>query len=204
MVPNGLLIDEAGVVQFLHIGGFDLSRPDARQQVEALIQADFSAGERPSYLKQESLELEVLRGQLAQSPKDPDLMASLGDALLREGRGAEAITMFEQAVDLRPDDWSLAFAVGTARRQQGDVAGGLAAWRQAASLDPSNFTVRKQIWREERPERFYPTIDSEWQKEQLAQERSDELSGPGAGHERVERQPAVKRTATSARAMRTA
>jgi hypothetical protein len=43
-------------------------------------------------------------------------------------------------------------------------------WRRALELDPRNFTVRKQVWRAEHPERFYPTIDAEWQKEQLARE----------------------------------
>jgi hypothetical protein len=30
--------------------------------------------------------------------------------------------------------------------------------------------VRKQIWREEHPERFYPVIDTAWQREQLVKE----------------------------------
>ena len=41
---------------------------------------------------------------------------------------------------------------------------------KAYVFDPANVTVRKQIWREEHPERFYPTIDAEWQKEQLVKE----------------------------------
>ncbi|HEY3117033.1 MAG TPA: hypothetical protein VGK54_09845 [Chloroflexota bacterium] len=170
VVPNGLLIDEVGALQFLHIGGFYLSRPDGRQQVEALLHADFATGDRPAHMSQESLELEVLRGQLVYDPQNSDLLAALGDALLREGHGVQAVAAYGQAVELRPDDWSLAFALGTARRQTGDVAGAVGAWRRALSLDPSNFTVRKQIWREEHPECFYPTIDSEWQKQQLAKE----------------------------------
>ena len=51
-----------------------------------------------------------------------------------------------------------------------DREGALHWWRRALELDPRNFTVRKQIWREEHPERFYPTIDTEWQKEQLVKE----------------------------------
>ena len=31
--------------------------------------------------------------------------------------------------------------------------------------------IRKQIWAVEHPERFYPAIDWDWQKEQLARER---------------------------------
>jgi hypothetical protein len=47
---------------------------------------------------------------------------------------------------------------------------GASLLRRSLELDPRNFTVRKQIWREEFPERSYPTIDTDWQKEQLTRE----------------------------------
>ena len=170
VVPNGLLVDETGTIQFLHVGGFYLGRPEIRQQVDALLTADFSKGERPSFLAQESLELEIIRGEMLHHPDDPDLLLVLGDALLREDRGADAVAAFERAVQLRPEDWAAAFALGNVLRVQGDRDGALRWWRRARDLDPRNFTVRKQIWREEHPERFYPTIDTAWQKEQLAKE----------------------------------
>jgi hypothetical protein len=54
----------------------------------------------------------------------------------------------------------------------GDREGALAAWRTALVADPDNYVLRKQIWVVEYPERFYPTIDSDWQKAQLARERA--------------------------------
>jgi tetratricopeptide (TPR) repeat protein len=95
---------------------------------------------------------------------------ALGDALLREDRREEAVGAFQRAAENRPDDWSVAFALGTALRRKEDRAGALRWWRRALELDPRNFTVRKQIWREEHPGRFYPTIDAAWQKEQLVKE----------------------------------
>ena len=170
VVPNGLLIDEAGTIQFLHVGGFYLGRSKLRQQVDALLLADFAGGERPAYVVQESLELEIIHGELVHQPDNPDLLMALGDALLRENRDAEARVAIERAVGLSPDDWASAFALGNVLRSQGDRDGALHWWRRARDLDPPNFTVRKQIWREEHPERFYPTIDSAWQKEQLVLE----------------------------------
>jgi tetratricopeptide (TPR) repeat protein len=170
VVPNGLLIDEQGIVRFLHVGGFYLGRPEIRQQVDAVLAADFRSGEPPAFVTQEALELEIIRGELAHQPDDPDLLMALGDALLREERVEEAVGSFQQAAELRPDDWSVAFGLGTALRRWDDRAGALRWWRRALELDPRNFTVRKQIWREEHPERFYPTIDTEWQKEQLKKE----------------------------------
>jgi tetratricopeptide (TPR) repeat protein len=52
----------------------------------------------------------------------------------------------------------------------------VAAWREALRLDPENFTIRKQIWSVEHPEKFYPTIDFAWQGVQLAAEREQEIA----------------------------
>ncbi len=170
VVPNGLFVDESGVIQFLHIGGFYLRRPEVRTQVEALLTADFSQGQRPEFVVQEPLSIEIIRGELSHHPDDPDLLAALGDALLQERRAEDAVGAFRRAAELAPDDWAAAFGLGTAYRGVGDRAAALHWWRRALELDPKNFTVRKQIWREEHPERFYPTIDTEWQKQQLVRE----------------------------------
>jgi tetratricopeptide (TPR) repeat protein len=170
VVPNGLLVDEHGTIQFLHVGGFYLRRPEVRQQVEALLTADFTTGERPAFVGQEPLDIEIIRGELAHQPDDPDLLQALGDALLGVDRAGEAVTAFSRAVELAPGDWAAAFGLGTAYQRSDNRGEALRWWRHALALDPRNFTVRKQIWREEHPERFYPTIDTEWQKEQLALE----------------------------------
>jgi len=66
--------------------------------------------------------------------------------------------------------------IQTAVRSSGGVGpdrarqyGGRQPLDQAAhrALDPDNFTVRKQIWMVEHPERLFPVIDSAWQKEQM-------------------------------------
>ena len=52
----------------------------------------------------------------------------------------------------------------------------VAAWREALRLDPENFTIRKQIWAVEHPEKFFPAIDFAWQGEQLRVEREREIA----------------------------
>ena len=108
--------------------------------------------------------------ELAVNPDDAALHFALGEALIREGRLSEAEARLHQAADLDPTDWSSRFGLGTALYQQGHIAEALASWRAALELDPANFTVRKQIWMIEHPEKFYPTIDFDWQKEQLVRE----------------------------------
>lgn len=51
--------------------------------------------------------------------------------------------------------------------------------RRALRLEPTNFIIRKQIWRLRFPERFYPAIDFAWQEGQLAREQAEEAAcGP--------------------------
>ena len=87
VVPNGVFVDEQGVIRFIHIGGFDIRRPEVGPQVDALLQADFSQDAAyPKSLPQEALDLEFLRVELAARPDDAALHFALGVALLREGR----------------------------------------------------------------------------------------------------------------------
>ena len=167
VVPNGIFVDAESVIRFIHIGGFDVRRPEMAAQVDALLATDFEREPAPRVVRQEPLQLELLRSEIAAHPDDAGLHFALGDALLNEGRPSDAEPLFARAVELNAGDWSAAFGLGTALYQQGNVEDALRWWKTARQLDPPNFTVRKQIWMVEHPERFYPTIDLDWQKEQL-------------------------------------
>jgi hypothetical protein len=52
----------------------------------------------------------------------------------------------------------------------------VAEWRSALRRDPENFLIRKQIWAVEHPEKFHPSIDFDWQKKRLRQEREAEIA----------------------------
>lgn len=60
---------------------------------------------------------------------------------------------------------------GTTQMAAGNRQAGLDSWRAALRLDPDNLIIRKQLWRADHPERFGEVIDSDWQREQLAQEQ---------------------------------
>ena len=167
VVPNGIFLDAQGVIRFIHIGGFDVRRAEMAAQLDALLSADFARDAAPHLVEQDALEVELLRSEIAAHPDDAGLHFALGDVLLNEGRASEAEPLFARAAELNSTDWSAAFGLGTALYQQGKVEGALQWWKTARELDPPNFTVRKQIWMVEHPERFYPTIDLDWQKEQL-------------------------------------
>jgi tetratricopeptide (TPR) repeat protein len=170
VVPNGIFLDEQGIIRFAHIGGFDVRRPEIAQQVQALLTSDLGTEEAPLLVSQEALDLELLRAEIAADPDNAALHFALGDTLLRDNRARDAESCFTRAAKLDPTDWSAAFGLGTALYHQGRLDEALTWWKTARGLDPANFTVRKQIWMVQHPERFYPTIDTAWQKEQLVLE----------------------------------
>ena len=133
VVPNGVLLDEEGIIRWTKFGGFSIDNPDDVAAVER-----FLAGGEPELSPAQD-------APYALGPLERELVATklqLGRVLLDAGRTAEAT----------------------------------AAWRDALRLDPENFTIRKQIWVAEHPEKFFPTIDFAWQQEQLAAEREQEIA----------------------------
>jgi tetratricopeptide (TPR) repeat protein len=65
---------------------------------------------------------------------------------------------------------------GHALMEEGLADDAVQAWQKALEMDPENLVIRKQIWAARYPERFHPTIDWDWQKRQLAEERADEVA----------------------------
>jgi tetratricopeptide (TPR) repeat protein len=66
--------------------------------------------------------------------------------------------------------------LGSELLARGESEGALAEWRKALEMDPENFVIRKQIWAVRYPEKFYPTIDFDWQGEQLRRDREEEIA----------------------------
>jgi hypothetical protein len=140
-IPNGILLDEAGVVRYSKFSGFSVVNRDDVAAIERLL-AEESGGAEHAGARSPVLD----RGQTLITAGRPDLV---------EARLA-------------------ALQEGLERLRRSDRAGAIAAWREALAHDPDNFVIRKQIWAIEHPERFYPTIDWAWQREQLASERAAE------------------------------
>ena len=133
VVPNGLLVDEAGVVRWAKFGGFSVDHPDDVAAVER-----FLAGEDPGPSPAHDVPYTL-------GPAERELVTTkvrLGRLLDEVGRRDEAV----------------------------------AVWREALRLDPENFTIRKQIWAAEHPEKFFPEIDFAWQQDQLRAERAREIA----------------------------
>jgi tetratricopeptide (TPR) repeat protein len=180
VVPNGVLVDAEGRIAFTHVGGFDIRRDDVRTRLEGLLDELAARAPRGSTaeLPQRGLTLETLLAETAAQPENSDMWTALAEAQAGAGDDAASLAAYDRALNLTDDLWSAHFGRGSALARLGRGDEAVAAWKRALVLDPSNFVVRKQIWAHRHPERFWPTIDFDWQREEMAREQAGQSDLP--------------------------
>lgn len=168
VVPNGFLVDEAGVLKVQRIGGFEASSPatlkmieDFLSQPKAMLSSETPSA--PSFFE--------LRRAAHESGSAESRLA-YGKELLNRKQHWEALPHLRHAAINLPHSASAQFALGSCLLAIGLKSEATLSLRKALRLDPENYVIRKQIWVIEHPERFNPEIDWAWQREQLAKERS--------------------------------
>ena len=175
-VTNAFLLDEEGVLRWQHLHGFRVARPEMMQMVDRVVAGDLEEIYADPTVRQESLDVEVLRGELAAEPDNADYMFMLAEALCQEDETEEGKQLYRRVIELDPSNSAAGYALGSLLAEEGDKDGAVAVMRQALEIDPMNFTIRKQIWRLEHPEKFYPKIDMAFQVEQIKREGFPDLS----------------------------
>jgi tetratricopeptide (TPR) repeat protein len=98
VVPNGLLIDEAGIIRFAKYGGFDVAKPDDVATVERFIAGD-DPGPSPESVAKYTL-----------GPLERELVETkirLGRAYGALGRRDEAIAVWREALRLDPENLTI-------------------------------------------------------------------------------------------------
>jgi tetratricopeptide (TPR) repeat protein len=190
VVPNGILLDAAGRVRFRHVGGFDVRRADVLARVEGLldelaadraaesVEDGRAAGSGAPRLIQRAWDVETLLTETAAAPDDADLQIALAELHARDGDHAAALAAYDRAVALAPGSSAAHFGRGTTLARLGRTAVAEAAWIEALRRDPANFVVRKQIWAHRHPEKFWPEIDAEWQRAEMAREQAGQSDLP--------------------------
>jgi len=134
LIPNGIFLDEEGVIRYQKFGGFTIENQADSDAIQRLIDGQ---------VEQIATESTVAAYHLSETERVlVETQLRLGAALFRHGARHEAV----------------------------------AEWKAALRRDPENLTIRKQMWMAEHPERFHPTIDVAWQKEQLERERAEEIA----------------------------
>lgn len=180
VVPNGVLLDADGRIELVHVGGFDVRRYDVRARLEGLLDELAARAPRGStaVLPQRGFGLETLLAETAARPDDPELWSALAEAQAGAGDDPAALSAYDRALALDETLWSAHFGRGTALARLGRGGEALAAWKRALALDPANFVVRKQIWAHRHPEKFWPTIDLDWQQAEMAREQAGQSDLP--------------------------
>lgn len=177
VVPNGWLIDESGTIIKKWLGGFDVNRSNIIKDVDDFLdRPPVKAGERSKPVDDKT-RIANLKKQLKANASNGQANLELGKILLRQDRAKEAMPYLGKAVKLLPKNASAMFALGSCTLAQGEKKAALAIIKNALKLDPTNYLIRKQIWHLEYPEKFHPTIDWGWQREQMARERAAERGG---------------------------
>jgi len=132
IIPNGLFVDERGVLQGKWLG-FAVDRAECLISVAQFRQGVMEPFERvPETAVSDTM-----------TPLERELVATQ----VRLGAALKALERDQEAAD---------------------------EWAKALLGDSANFVLRKQVWLLRFPERFHPTIDFAWQKEQLAREHAEE------------------------------
>ncbi|MGH2856738.1 MAG: tetratricopeptide repeat protein [Solirubrobacteraceae bacterium] len=169
-VTNALLLDEDGILRWQHLHGFRVARPEMLAMAERVVAGDLEEFVANPGVVQETLEIESLREGLAEWPDDPDYLMLLAEALSQEGRTDEAMDTYRRVTEVSPAKSAAHYALGSLLAAEGRKDDAITAWRAALEVDPMNFTLRKQIWMLEYPERFYPKIDMAFQVQQIKKE----------------------------------
>ncbi len=95
------------------------------------------------------------------------------------GEEIEAPLARESAYELGENERELVatkLRLGHLLHAHGKTPEAVQEWTDALRHDPENLVIRKQIWAAVHPEKFYPVINWEWQRGQLAREREAEIA----------------------------
>ena len=175
-VTNAFLLDEEGILRWQHLHGFRIARPEMLRMVERAISGDLEEIWADPNVRQESLDIEVLRGELATDPNNPEYTFMLAEALCQEDQTDEGKQLYHRVIELDPANSAAYYALGSLYAEEGNKNEAVRVMRQGLERDPMNFTIRKQIWRLEYPEKFYPKIDMAFQVERIKEEGFPDLS----------------------------
>lgn len=162
-VPLHYIIDEFGIYRMKERNAQKIAEFLDQNKVDKELVV--KAAPAPSMYDVERLEAIVER-----NPDNASAHLMLGDALVQQGKYAEGISQYGEAIELNPESAEGPFRIGRTMLKQGKKDEALVELKKALKLDKNNWIIRKQIWAIEHPEKFYEgKVDYDWQKLQIEQ-----------------------------------
>lgn len=92
-IPNGVLIDEQGVVRHINLGGFDVHHAETKQLVEDWFRQPSGAVDAPAVTNETPLDERALK------------LFERGLMLYRDGNTSEATTEWRKAIEFDGKNW---------------------------------------------------------------------------------------------------
>lgn len=95
-IPNGIFVDEQGVVRYTKFGGFEIRKPEDAQRAE-----EWAKGKADA-------ELAVMsQAEAAKGMKHPEALEfyDRGLVLYRQGRVQEAVALWRKVIAIEPDNF---------------------------------------------------------------------------------------------------
>jgi len=162
-VPLHYIIDEFGIYRMKERNAQKIAEFLEQNKVDKELVV--KAAPAPSMYDVERLEA-IVEGH----PDNASAHLMLGDALVQQGKYAEGISEYKEAIELDPESAEGPFRLGRTMLKQGKKDEALVELKKALKLDKNNWIIRKQIWAIEHPEKFYEgRVDYDWQKLQIEQ-----------------------------------
>jgi tetratricopeptide (TPR) repeat protein len=92
-IPNGVLIDEQGVVRHINLGGFDVHHAETKRLVEDWFRQPSGAVDAPAVTDETPLDERALK------------LFERGLTLYRDGNTSEATAEWRKAIEFDPKNW---------------------------------------------------------------------------------------------------
>ncbi|MEW5976104.1 MAG: redoxin domain-containing protein [Acidobacteriota bacterium] len=173
LLPSGFYVDENGIIRYLKIGGFDI-RDNTTMRIMQDLLAEKWSKKAPKFIPKPKLPLKrtitQLAAQVKSTSRGSEKRLRLADLLFESGQFRKAAREYDTVLLSQPNRCKALFARGVVSLRNGDTATTLEYWRKALVLNPNSWIIRKQIWALTHPGQFYPSINYEWQQEQMRRE----------------------------------
>ncbi len=172
VVPNGFLIDEAGVLQWKRIGGMEVRNSKVIEAVEEFLARP---AVKPGSKARSQAEILKEIGDRVNSGKGTSQdFLTLGLDSLNKASYQAALKQIDTSISMNAKSAQAHFGRGRALlglKRKDDAVKSL---QSALKLDPKNYLIRKQIWVIRFPDKFHPEIDWAWQRVQMKKELEQE------------------------------
>lgn len=157
---NGFLIDEDGVIRMSAIG-YDIRKPEQRDELVRLTQADFKVDATPEEKKSLEERIETLVAAIAEKPKSISKRMSLAELYRQQADYEKAESTLLEVTKIKKRFAEAHFRLGVVLYQQGRIEEAVKSWEKAYRYDITSYIYMRTLEAHKEPEKFYSAMMEE-------------------------------------------